>query len=149
MHQDPIDKLTHWDRVMHMHQLTTTIGSDNSLAHGRRQTIIWTKARILLIGPLGKNFSEISIKIHALAWCMHKFSVKMIPVIFIRPSLDRTYYGMALSVRPSAEIKFSKDVRLLARKTIEGPVQFFFKFAVQMCLGVPSINLWLIRSYLI
>ena len=48
---------------------------------------------------------------------------------------------MALSVRPS--------VRLLKRKNIEGPFRFFFKFIVQMCLGVPSINLWLIRSYLI
>ena len=59
-------------------------------------------------------------------------------VLFIRPSLDGTYYGMALSVRPS--------VRLLASKNIEGPVRFFSN---SMCLGVPSINLWLIRSYLI
>ena len=62
-------------------------------------------------------------------------------LFFIRPSLDGTYYGMALSVCPS--------VRLLARKNIDGPVRLFVKFAVQMCLGVPSINLWLIRSYLI
>ena len=30
---------------------------------GRRQAIIWTNTRILLIGPLGTNFSEILIKI--------------------------------------------------------------------------------------
>ena len=39
------------------------IGSDNGLSLGRRQAIIWTNAGILLIGPWGTNFSEISIKI--------------------------------------------------------------------------------------
>ena len=37
----------------------TIIGSDNGLSPGRRQTIIWTNAGILLIAPLGTNFSEI------------------------------------------------------------------------------------------
>ena len=37
----------------------TNIGSDNGLSPGRRQAIIWTIAGILLIGPLGTNFSEI------------------------------------------------------------------------------------------
>ena len=41
----------------------TIIGSDNGLSPGRRQAIIWTNAGILLIGPLGTNFSEILIKI--------------------------------------------------------------------------------------
>ena len=41
----------------------TIIGTDNGLSPGRRQAIIWTNAGILLIGPLGTNFSEISIKI--------------------------------------------------------------------------------------
>ena len=39
----------------------TIIGSDNGLSPGRRQAIIWTNAGILLIGPLGTNFSEILI----------------------------------------------------------------------------------------
>ena len=39
------------------------IGSDNGLSPGRRQAIIWTNAGILLIGPLGTNFSEILIEI--------------------------------------------------------------------------------------
>ena len=33
------------------------------LSPGRRQAIIWTNAGILLIGPLGTNFSEILVKI--------------------------------------------------------------------------------------
>ena len=37
----------------------TIIGSDNGLVPGLRQAIIWTNAGILLIGPLGTNFSEI------------------------------------------------------------------------------------------
>ena len=41
----------------------TTIGTDHGLSPGWRQAIIWTNAGILLIGPLGTNFSEISIKI--------------------------------------------------------------------------------------
>ena len=41
----------------------TSIGSDNGLSPGRRQAIIWTNAWILLIVPLGTNFSEILIKI--------------------------------------------------------------------------------------
>ena len=39
------------------------IGWDNGLSPGRRQAIIWTNTGILLIGPLGTNFSEILIEI--------------------------------------------------------------------------------------
>ena len=50
---------------MHMCVTNLTInGSDNGLSPGRRQAIIWTNAGILLIGPLGINFSEIIIKIN-------------------------------------------------------------------------------------
>ena len=41
----------------------TTIGSVNGLSPGRHQVITWTNAGILLIGPLGTNFSEILIEI--------------------------------------------------------------------------------------
>ena len=56
--------LTHWGRVTHICVGNLTIiGSDNGLSPGRRQAIIWTSAGILLIGPLGTNFSEILIGI--------------------------------------------------------------------------------------
>ena len=42
----------------------TIIGSDNGFVPGRREAIIWTNAGIMLIGPLGINFSEILIEIH-------------------------------------------------------------------------------------
>ena len=58
-------RLTHWGRVTHICvSKLTIIGSENGLAPGRRQAIIWTNAGMLLIGPLGTNFNETSIKIH-------------------------------------------------------------------------------------
>ena len=57
--------LTHWGRVTHICvSEIIKIGSDNGLSPGRRQAIIWTNAGILLIGPLGINFSEILIEIN-------------------------------------------------------------------------------------
>ena len=41
----------------------TILSSDNGLSPERRQAIIWTNTWILLIGPLGTNFSEILIGI--------------------------------------------------------------------------------------
>ena len=64
IHVCPYITVTHWGRVTHICVgKQTSIGSDNGLSPGRRQAIIWTNAGILLIGPLGTNFSEISIKI--------------------------------------------------------------------------------------
>ena len=61
--------LTHWGRVTHVYvSKLTIIGSDNGLSPGRRQAIIWTSAGILLIGPLGTNFSEILSKIHTFSF---------------------------------------------------------------------------------
>ena len=57
--------LIHWGRVTHICVSTpTTNGSDNGWSPGRRQAIIWTNDGILLIWPLGTNFSEILIEIH-------------------------------------------------------------------------------------
>ena len=58
------DELTHWGRVMHICvNKLTVIGSDNGLSPGRRQAIFWTNDGVLLIGPLGTNFSETLIEI--------------------------------------------------------------------------------------
>ena len=53
----------------------TSIGSDNGLSPERRQAIIWTNAEILLIGPLGTNFSEILIEIQTFS--LKKIHLKM------------------------------------------------------------------------
>ena len=56
--------LTHWGRMTHICvSKLTIIGSDNGLSPDRHQAIIWTNAWLLLIGPLGTNFSEILIEI--------------------------------------------------------------------------------------
>ena len=56
---------THWGQVTHICVgKLITIASDNGLSPGRRQAIIQTNTGILLIGPIGTNFSEILSKIH-------------------------------------------------------------------------------------
>ena len=61
--------LTHWGRMTHICvNKLTIIGSDNGLSPGRRQAIIWTKAKRLLIGSLGANFSEILIEIFTISF---------------------------------------------------------------------------------
>ena len=58
-----LNMLYHWVRVTHICVSNSTIiGLDNGLSPVRCQAIIWTNVRILLIGPLGTNFSEILIK---------------------------------------------------------------------------------------
>ena len=57
--------LTHWGRVTHICiNKLTIIGSYKGLSPGRRQAIVWTNAGILLIGPLGTNFTEILLEVH-------------------------------------------------------------------------------------
>ena len=53
----------------------TIIGSDNVLSPARCQAIIWKNARILVIGPLGTNFSEILIGIQTFSFT--KMRLKM------------------------------------------------------------------------
>ena len=69
--------LTHWGRVTHkcVSKLTIT-GLDNGLSPGRRQAIIWTNVGILLIWPLGTNFSEILIEIYTFSF--KKIHLKML-----------------------------------------------------------------------
>ena len=68
--------LTHWGWVTHICiSKLTIIGSDNGLSPGRRQAIIWTNAGIVLIGPLGTNFSEILIEIQTFS--LKKMLLKM------------------------------------------------------------------------
>ena len=73
---DLLKYLTHWGRVTHIcvGELTV-IGSDNGLSPEWRQAIIWTNSGIMLIGPLGTNFSEILIEIQTFS--LKKIRLKM------------------------------------------------------------------------
>ena len=63
------ETLTHLGRVTHICVIKLTIiVSDNGLSPCRRQAIIWTSGRILLIRTLGTNFSEILIAIHTFSF---------------------------------------------------------------------------------
>ena len=69
LHLQEAHESTHRGRVTHICvNKLTIIGSDNSLSPGRRQAIIWTNAGILLIGPVGTNFSEILIEIYTFSF---------------------------------------------------------------------------------
>ena len=93
--------LTHWGRVTHISvNKLTIIGSDNGLSPGRRQAIIWTNTGILLIAPLGTNFSEILIWIQTFSskkMHLKMTSAKLRPfclglnVLTHSPSQPRTY----------------------------------------------------------
>ena len=56
----------------------TIIGSDKGLSPGRCQAIIGTVTGILLIGPLGTNFSEILIIIHTFSFKKIHFKMSFI-----------------------------------------------------------------------
>ena len=78
--------LTNWGRVMHISvSKLTIIGSEKGLPPSRCQTIIWTNAGIVLIGPLGTNFGEILIKIRTFPFTkMHlKISGKWRPFCIV------------------------------------------------------------------
>ena len=104
-------ELTHWGLVTHIcANRLTSIGSDNGLSPGRRQAIIWTNAAIVLIGPLGTNFSKIFIEIWTFSF--KKMRLKMSSGHFY-PGLNvltanmrrwiavgHTVYGVPFSSRP-------------------------------------------------
>ena len=90
----------------------TIIGSDNGLLPDRRQAIIWTNARILLIGLLGINFSEILINI--LTFSFEKMRLK-------GPSTKRQPFCLGLNVLNSM---YSTDMGLLLWSNIAWALQF-------------------------
>ena len=94
--------LTHWSPVIHIciNKFTIT-GSYNGLSPGRRQAIIWISVGILLIGPLGTNFSEILIKIYKFSlkkmhlkmwsgkWWPHCFGLNVLTICNIQNSVKK------------------------------------------------------------
>ena len=93
------DSLTYWGRVTHICvSEIIIIGSDNGLSPSWRQAIIWTNAEILLIGPLGINFSEILIEINTISF--NKMHLKM-------SSAKWRLFRLGLNVLTRSEIVFS------------------------------------------
>ena len=97
--------LTHWGRVTNICvSKLTIISSDNGLSPGRRQAIIWANVGILLIGPLGINFSEILIEIPTFPFKKTRLKVS---------SVNRWPFCLGLNV-----LTWSKDVVSYANKSI-------------------------------
>ena len=86
----------HWGRVTYICiSKLTIIGSDDGLSPDRPQAIIWTNAGLLLIGPLGTNFSETLIKI--LTFSFKKMHLKLLSAkkkraILSRPHCVKIFY---------------------------------------------------------
>ena len=85
----------------------TSIGSNNGLSPGRRQAIIRTNAGILLIRPLGTNFSEFFVEI--LIFSFKKMRLKVssakrrpfclgLNELQIRRSHDRLIFYMGIPI---------------------------------------------------
>ena len=94
-------QLPHWGRVTHIcvSRLTIT-GSDNGLSPGRRQAIIWTNAGILLIGPLGTNFSENLIEI--LTFSFTKMRLKVLSAKWLPFCLGLNELRGCLNIKTSS-----------------------------------------------
>ena len=102
----PLPAISHWGRVTHICVgKLTIIASDNGLLPGRRQAIIWMNAWILLLGPLGTNFSEILIGIQT--FLSKKMHLKMSSAKW-RPFLSRPQCVKHTQFIDS--IKYLKDI---------------------------------------
>ena len=91
----PVFTLTQWGRMTHICvSKPTIIGSDNGLSPGRCRAIIRTSAGILLIGPLGTNFSETLIRIQTFSLKENTFEtvVWKMTAILSRPQYVKSSY---------------------------------------------------------
>ena len=64
---------------------TSLVRINNGLSSGRWQAIIWTNAGILLIGPLGTNFSGILFEYHRFSFKKIHYAVWKMAAILSRP----------------------------------------------------------------
>ena len=130
--------LTHWGRVTHICVgKLTIIGSDNGLSPERRQVIIWTNAGILLIGPLGTNFSEILIEIQTFS--LTKIRLKM-------SSAKWRLFGLGLN---ELSDMCSEASRLNNHSSHSVIWLVFFVMLCKHCMPAPkflSFNPWLKRN---
>ena len=102
---DRVICLTHWGRVTHIcvGELTITVPY-NGLSPGRRQAIIWTNAGILLIGPLGTNFSEILIEIQTFSLKKIRLKLSFAKCCSFRLGLNELIYPACPNSRFQTDI---------------------------------------------
>ena len=88
----------------------TIIGSDNGLSPGRCHAIIWTNDGIL-IRPVGTNFSEILIEIHALSFrkMYLKAVVWIMAAILSRPQCVKTRWTTLVKQARGGRLDYRMD----------------------------------------
>ena len=138
--------LTYWDRVTHMCICNlTTVGSDNCLSPCRHQAIIWTHAGILLIGPLGTNFSEILIEILPFSFTKMRLmvsSTKWRPFCFGLNVLIEVIWPCIIVWRTYNDIAIHFIWLIwLYELTGHNPACYMQTFSI--CLSIcPSVHIW-------
>ena len=133
--------LTHWGRVTHIYVSDlTNIGSDNGLSPARRQAIIWTNAGILLIEPLGTNFSEILIGIQIFSF--KKMRLKMssakwrpfcLGLNVLRCLHEDQWQQRFNSFSPGKKIKWPPFRRHFQAHFLEWNCQNFYSNSTKLC----------------
>ena len=97
--------LTLWGRATHICVgKLIIIGSDNGLSPERRQAIIWTNVGILLIGPLGTNFSEILIEIQTFSLKKTRLKMSSAKCCSFRLGLNVLTFGLQWSIRDILQV---------------------------------------------
>ena len=107
----------HWGSVMHICISNLTItGSDNGLSPGWHQAITWTKAGILLIGPLGNSnrnsFKKMPLKMSSGKWRPFYLGLKVLMAAQLSFQFKCESYGFcktAISISQRANtVKFAQ-----------------------------------------
>ena len=139
----------------------TIIDSDNGLSPGRRQAIIWTNDGLLLIWPLGTNFSEILIEIHSFSFKkMHlKMSSEKMTAILSRSqcvkisSASRYIYAMTVpiddlastvtkrSTAPKLSSKSHCGISMIQNHVFDQTMSF--KMAAEASPNLAALRFWL------
>ena len=86
------DALFNWGRVTHIYDGNRNIiDSDSGLSPGQHQAIIYTNADILLIGPLGTDFSEIVLLIYTFSFKKIHFVYEMAAILSRPPCVHQMF----------------------------------------------------------
>ena len=119
----------------------TIVGSDNGLSPGRRQAIIWTNDGILLMRPLGTNFSEISSEILILSF--KKMRLKM-------SSAKWRQFSLALNVLNNVSVHWlaiHKTLHNTWYATLTSDSRFRSMFDCRCMLDFPSTPIMSIADW--
>ena len=97
--------LINWSPVTHIYvSELTIIAIDNGFSPGRRQVIIWTNARILLIRTSRTKFSEILYKIHAFSFM--KMHLEILSENEKKTGNEKWLYTYQKVLRASRKLKY-------------------------------------------